>query len=97
MVNKNNHNVRTTECGKQYIVDLLDQVALGIVDSEEFKQNSLFIPPTFSLYKTVSEEYLLEITHYNPKINSLSTRYQLISEDEADYYLANGSMNVLLH
>lgn len=97
MVDKNNLNLITTACGKQYVIDFLDQVALGIVDSEEFKQNTLFIPPTFSLYKTVSEEYLLEITHYNPKTNSLSTRYQLISDEEANSYLAKGSMNVLLH
>ena len=97
MVDKKNLNLITTECGKQYVIDFLDQVALGIVDSEEFKQNTLFIPPTFSLYKTVSEEYLLEITHFNAKTNSLSTRYQLISKEEADSYLVKGSMNVLLH
>jgi hypothetical protein len=97
MIDKNTLNLITTECGKQYVVDFLDQVALGIVDSEEFKQNSLFIPPTFSLYKTVSQEYLLEITHYNPKTNGLSTRYKLISENEAASYLESGNMNVLLH
>lgn len=96
MVDKKNLNLVTTECGKQYVIDYLDQVALGILDSEEFKQNALFIPPTFSLYKTVSEEYLLEITHFNTKTNSLSTRYQLIAKSKADTYLANGGMNVLL-
>lgn len=97
MIDKNSLNLITTECGRQYVIDFLDQVALGIIDSEEFQHNTLFIPPTYSLYKTISNEYLLEMTHYNSKTNSLTTRYRLITEHDATPYLENGSINVLLH
>lgn len=97
MADMNNLNLITTECGKQYVIDFLDQVALGIVDSEEFKQNSLYIPPTYSLYKTISDEYLLEITHYHSQSNSLKTKYQLLSSEDAGSYLEKGSLNVLLY
>ena len=97
MADMNNLNLITTECGQQYVLDFLDQVALGIIDSEEYKHNSLFIPPTYSLYKTVADEYILEITHYHSKSNSLKTRYQILSIEEAGTYLENGSLNVLLH
>jgi len=93
----NNLNLITTECGQQYVLDFLDQVALGIIDSEEYKHNSLFIPPTYSLYKTVADEYILEITHYHSKSNSLKTQYQIISNEEADTYLEKGTLNVLLY
>jgi hypothetical protein len=97
MANKNNLNLITTECGRQYIVDYLDQVALGIVNTDEFARNPLFIPPTYSLYKTVSPEYLLEITHLQSTTNSLQTSYHLIPESEAGHYLENGNLNPLLH
>jgi len=97
MADMNNLNLITTECGKHYVLDFLDQVALGIIDSEEYKQNSLFIPPTYSLYKTITDEYILEITHYHSKSNSLKTRYQVISNEEADTYLEKGTLNVLLY
>jgi hypothetical protein len=97
MANKNNLNLITTECGRQYVVDYLDQVALGIVHSEAFTQNPLFIPPTYSLYKTVSADFLLEITHFQPTTNSLKTSYRLIPESEAGVYLENGNLNPLLH
>lgn len=97
MATMNNLNLITTDCGKQYVIDFLDQVALGIIDSEEFAHNSLFIPPTYSLYKTVSEDYLLEITHYNPKTNALATTYKVVAGADAATYLENGNLNVLLH
>ncbi|MGV3503785.1 MAG: hypothetical protein ACO1O1_08755 [Adhaeribacter sp.] len=97
MANKNNLNLITTECGRQYVVDYLDQVALGIVDSDEFSRNALFIPPTYSLYKTVGQEYLLEITHFQPESHALQTSYRLIPETEAGAYLENGNLNPLLH
>ena len=97
MATKNNLNLITTNCGQQYVIDYLDQVALGIIDSDEFAHNSLFIPPTYSLYKTVSEDYLLEITHFNPKTNALETTYKLVAEQDATIYLENGNLNVLLH
>ncbi|PIQ21209.1 MAG: hypothetical protein COW65_10465 [Cytophagales bacterium CG18_big_fil_WC_8_21_14_2_50_42_9] len=95
MADMNNLNLITTECGKQYIIDFLDQVALGILDSEEYKHNSLFIPPTYSLYKTITEEYILEITHFHAKSNSLKTRYRVLSNEDAGSYLENGSLNLL--
>ena len=97
MTDKKNLNLITTECGKQYVIDFLDQVALGIIDSGEYTRNSLFIPPTYSLYKTVSEEFLLEITRFNTASHSLETTYKLISEEEATPFLENGTLNVLLH
>ncbi|MGV3641549.1 MAG: hypothetical protein ACO1NZ_13575 [Adhaeribacter sp.] len=97
MATKNNLNLITTECGRQYVVDHLDQVALGIVASNEFSRNPLFIPPTYSLYKTVGREYLLEVTHYQPENHALQTNYRLIPETEAVGYLENGNLNPLLH
>lgn len=97
MANKNNLNLITTECGRHYVVDHLDQVALGIVQTEAYTQNALFIPPTYSLYRTVNPEYLLEITHFHAQTNSLKTTYRLIAESEADTYLENGNLNLLLH
>ncbi|WP_026462184.1 hypothetical protein [Adhaeribacter aquaticus] len=92
-----NLNLITTECGQQFIIDYLDQVALGIIDSKEYVPNSLFIPPTYSLYKTVNQDYLLEITHFNTKNHSLETTYRLLPETEATTYLENGNLNVLMH
>lgn len=98
MTDKKNLNLITTECGKQYVVDFLDQVALGIIDSaEEYTGNALFIPPTYSLYKTVSEEYLLEITQFNTTTHLLETSYKIIDGREAAPFLENGTLNVLLH
>ena len=97
MASMNYLNLITTDCGKQFIIDHLDQVALGIIDSEEFAHNSLFIPPTYSLYKTISEDYILEITHYNPKTHTLATTYKLLLKEEAAVYIENGNLNVLLH
>ena len=93
----NNLNLITTDCGRQYIIDHLDQVALGIIASDEFSQNSLFIPPTYSLYKTTSEDFLLEVTHYDARSHSLATTYKLLLKEEAASYIENGSLNVLLH
>jgi hypothetical protein len=97
MTDKKNLNLITTDCGQQYVIDFLDQVALGIIDSAEYTGNSLFIPPTFSLYKTVSGEYLLEITQFNTTTHLLETSYKLIDEREATPFLENGTLNVLLH
>ena len=97
MTDKNNLNLITTECGKQYVIDYLDQVALGIINTEEPTRNALFIPPTYSLYKTVSAEYLLEITRFNTRTHLLNTSYRVITAEEAAPFLENGSINVLLH
>lgn len=97
MADKNTLTLITTECGKQYIIDYLDQVALGIINSDEQARNALFIPPTYSLYKTVAEEYLLEITRFNPRTHLLTTSYRLITATEAVPFIENGNINVLLH
>lgn len=91
-------NLITTECGRHYIVDYLDQVALGIVHTEEFSKNPLFIPPTYALYKTVNQnDYLLEVTHFHSDTQLLKTTYRLIQEPEAGTYLENGNLNPLWH
>jgi hypothetical protein len=97
MAEKDNLNLITTECGKHYVIDFLDQVALGIIQSEEYTRNPLFIPPTYSLYKTVSDDFLLEITRFNAATHLLDTSYKLISEKEAAPFLENGNLNVLMH
>jgi len=96
MTDKNNLTLITTECGQQYVVDYLDQVALGIIDSEKYTTNPLFIPPTYSLYKTISDEFLLEITRFNTTTHLLDTSYKLITAEQAVPFLENGRINVLL-
>lgn len=93
-----NLNLITTEGGQQYVIDHLDQVALGILSNENTGSNPAFIPTTYSVYKTVTEqEFLLEITHYDNEEDILRTNYKIISGTEAVPYLDNGSLNVLLH
>ncbi len=91
-------NLITTDCGQQYVIDHLDQVALGILTNEGTTSNPAFIPTTYSVYKTVNEtEYLLEVTQYDSDQDTLETTYKLISEEEAVPYLDNGNQNVLFY
>ncbi|MDQ3290713.1 MAG: hypothetical protein M3Q05_05420 [Bacteroidota bacterium] len=91
-------NLITTDGGQQYVIDHLDQVALGILSTEENTSNPAFIPTTYSVYKTVIEnEYLLEVTQYNSDEDTLSTTYRLISEEEAEPYFDNGNQNLLFY
>lgn len=91
-------NLITTTCGRHYVIDHLDQVALGIVNNNTSDSNPAFIPTTYSVYKTVVEdEYLLEITQYNSDEDSLHTSYQVISEEEALPYFDNGTSNLIFY
>ncbi|RDC62067.1 hypothetical protein [Adhaeribacter pallidiroseus] len=91
-------NLITTTCGRHYVIDHLDQVALGIVNNTSITSNPAFIPTTYSLYKTVVDnEYLLEITQYDSDEDILDTSYQVISEEEALSYLDNGNANIIFY
>lgn len=91
-------NLITTDRGQQYVIDHLDQVALGIVNNAGTTSNPAFIPSTYSVYKTVvDQKYLLEITQYDSDEDILDTTYKLISEEEAVPYLDNGNLNVLFY
>ncbi|QNF31638.1 hypothetical protein HUW51_02445 [Adhaeribacter swui] len=91
-------NLITTNTGQQYVIDHLDQVALGIVSNTSATSNPAFIPTTYSVYKTIiADEYLLEITQYNSDEDTLHTSYQVISEEEALPYLDNGNTNMLFY
>lgn len=91
-------NLITTDCGQHYVIEHLDQVALGILSSSGTHSNPAFIPTTYSLYKTVTKhEYLLEVTEYDSDQDVLNTTYRLISELEATPYFDNGNLNVLFY
>ncbi|QMU30102.1 hypothetical protein [Adhaeribacter radiodurans] len=91
-------NLITTDSGELYVVDHLDQVALGILANDDATSNPAFIPTTYSVYRTVMEnEYLLEITKYNSDEDTLNTTYKLIPEEEVTPYLDNGNHNVLFY
>lgn len=91
-------NLITTTCGRHYVIDHLDQVALGIVSDTNAASNPAFIPTTYSVYKTVVDnEYLLEITQYDNDEDTLDTTYRVISEEEALPYLDNGNANIIFY
>lgn len=93
-----NLNLITTDCGQQYVIDHLDQVALGILDTGGNISNPAFIPTTYSLYKTIlEEEFILEITQYDNDQDILHTTYKLILGEEATPYLENGNLNLMLY
>ena len=91
-------NLINTTCGRHYVIDHLDQVALGIVSDTRTTSNPAFIPTTYSVYKTVvASEYLLEITKYDDDEDILDTTYQVITEQEALPYLDNGNANIIFY
>lgn len=91
-------NLITTNCGRHYVIDHLDQVALGIVSDTNTTSNPAFIPTTYSVYKTVIDsEYLLEITKYDNDQDTLETTYRVITEEEAFPYLDNGNSNQIFY
>jgi hypothetical protein len=91
-------NLITTNCGRHYVIDHLDQVALGIVNNTSTTSNPAFIPTTYSVYKTViDQEYLLEITQYDNDEDTLDTTYSVITEEEALPYLDNGTANIIFY
>lgn len=91
-------NLITTNCGRHYVIDHLDQVALGIINNTAATSNPDFIPTTYSVYRTVDpNEYLLEITEYDSAEDTLDTVYKIVSAAEAMPYLDNGNLNVLFY
>lgn len=81
-----------TECGKKFKLDVFEQLAIGVVQADNFLNEPNFVPATFSLYKTVTGLYLLETTRYNDAESSLNTSYKILSEDDAGVYLDNLSL-----
>jgi len=87
-------NLIITDCGKKYEIDIFDQLAVGVVECDSFLQDPYFIPSTFSLYKTKSDIYLLQITTFNEANDSLETSIKVLSEKEASNYLENCTYNI---
>jgi hypothetical protein len=85
-----------TNCGKTFLIDFLDQVALGIYAPGKFKETASFIPSTYALYKTATPDFILEITRYNENSHQLETDYQLLSPDEARNFLETDGANILI-
>ena len=83
-----------TECGRKLKINLFDQMAVGVVECDEFLNNPSFIPSTFSVYKTSSELYILQITSFNEENETLETTYKIIPEEEVSVYLENCSYNI---
>lgn len=77
-----------TICGKDYNISFLDQVALGIYESDAKAGINTFIPDTFSLYYTGNSHYILETTTYKPETNDLTTSYKVLTETEANHFLS---------
>ena len=76
-----------TICGRNYNINFMDQVALGVFETENASRNPAFIPDTFSLYHTGNSSYILETTTYKSETNDLATSYKLLSEAEANHFL----------
>lgn len=84
----------TTICGKEFIIDKFEQLAVGVVQSEKFLEDQSYIPDTFAVYQTGKGVYLLELTTFHPKDLSLLTTYQVLSENQALQYLNNCMLDV---
>ena len=78
-----------TECGKKFKIDVFEQLAGGVIQSDNFLNNPSYIPSTFCLYKTITGLYLLQTTGFNAADNNQKTTYKLVSEAEAVPYLDN--------
>lgn len=81
-----------TECGKKFKIDIFDQMAVGVVQCDNFLNDPSFIPSTFSLYKTITGLYLLETTSLDG--DTLVTKYKILPEQEAAVYLDNCYLNL---
>ncbi len=78
-----------TECGKKFKIDIFEQLAGGIIQSDSFLNNPSYVPSTFCLYKAITGLYLLQTTRFDAEDQGLKTSYQLLSELEAAPYLDN--------
>jgi hypothetical protein len=83
-----------TECGRKLKIGMFDQLAVGVVECDDFLNNPSFIPSTFSVYKTSSGLYLLQITSFNEEEDTLDTSYKIIQEAEVSVYLENCLYNI---
>ncbi|KAA5541261.1 hypothetical protein [Adhaeribacter rhizoryzae] len=83
-----------TECGRKLKIDLFDQLAVGVIECDNFLKDPSFIPSTFSVYKTASGLYLLQITSFNEQNDTLETTYKIIAEAEVPAYLENCFHNI---
>ena len=83
-----------TECGRKLRIDLFDQLAVGVVECDNYLNDPSFIPSTFSVFKTRSGLYLLQITSFNEDNDTLETTYKIIPEAEVAVYLENCSYNI---
>lgn len=79
----------TTVCGQILKIDLFEQLAIGIIQSDKFLKDQTYVPDTFAVYHTVSGTYLLETTTFKLSDMSLETTYQILSENQAVGYLDN--------
>jgi UDP-glucose 6-dehydrogenase len=87
-------NVITTVCGRTFKIDMFEQLAVGIVRSEEFLRDQTYIPDTFAVYRTVSGVYLLETTTFRLVDMFLQTTYEILTEKEALKYLNNCMLDI---
>jgi len=78
-----------TECGKKFKIDIFEQLAGGVIQSDTFLNNPSYVPPTFCLYRAITGLYLLQTTRFDTDDESLKTSYKVISEAEAVPYLDN--------
>jgi len=78
-----------TECGKKFKIDIFEQLAGGVIQSDNFLHNPSYVPPTFCLYKAITGLYLLQTTQFDTADQEIKTSYKLLSEAEAAPYLDN--------
>ena len=83
-----------TECGRRFKIDVFDQLAVGVVQCDKFLKDPTYIPSTFSLYKTITDLYLLQVTSFNDIDDTLVTTYKVLPETEVPVYLENCSYNI---
>ena len=79
----------TTTCGHSFQIDMFEQLAVGIIQSDRFLEDQSYIPDTFAVYHTASNTYLIEKTTFKQEDISLETSYQIITEGQAAKYLDN--------
>ena len=82
-------NLITTVCGQTFQIDMFEQLAVGIFQSDKLLKSQIDAPDTFAVYHTMSNTYLLEKTTFKPEDISLETSYQVLTETQAAKYLEN--------
>jgi len=93
-MNLDYNGIIETDCGKRFRIDVFDQLAVGVIQCDNFLKDPSFIPSTFSLYKTFTGLYLLQVTVFNLESDNLETNYTILSEAEALVYLENCCTNI---